>query len=198
MTEYNLSNAELAILSLIAEQPRHGYELEQIIEERGMREWTEVAFSSIYFILKGLVKKGLADSILQPAAGRGPAKKVFHASPQGHKALHDGILLAISSADHDNQRFLLGLSCLPLLSQPEVENAFKERMTSLSSKIKEFSMHPAFIIPGFPSHVRGMFEYSIAVIQAELDWSEKFLDSYLKGHNKDGKTGPQKTIQVTL
>ncbi|HCS39599.1 MAG TPA: PadR family transcriptional regulator [Anaerolineaceae bacterium] len=194
MKEHNLTNAELAILSLIAEQPRHGYELEQIIEERGMRDWTEVAFSSIYFILNGLVKKELADSILQPAAGRGPAKKVFTATPLGYQVLHDGIYLAISIADHDNQRFLLGLSCLPLLSQLEVEQAFQERMTSLTAKINVFSAHPAFTIPGFPPHVRAMFEYSIALIQTELDWSEKFLDSYMKGHSSNGKTGPQKTI----
>lgn len=194
MTEYNLSNAELAILSLIAEQPRHGYELEQIIEERGMRNWTEVAFSSIYFILKGLVRKGLAEAALLPAAGRGPAKKVFSATPAGYQKLHDGIYLAIAIAEHDNQRFLLGLSCLPLLSQPEVEKAFQERMTSLSAKIDEFKLHPAFTLPGFPSHVRGMFEYTIAVIQAELDWSDRFLDSYLKGLPENGKTGSQKTI----
>ena len=29
-----ISNAELALLSLIAEQPRHAYEIEQVIEER--------------------------------------------------------------------------------------------------------------------------------------------------------------------
>jgi DNA-binding PadR family transcriptional regulator len=193
MTEYNLSNAELAILSLIDEKPRHGYELEQIIEERGMREWTEVAFSSIYFILNGLVKKGLADSVLQPAAGRGPAKKVFTATPLGHKALHDGILMAISIAEHDNQRFLLGLSCLPLLSQTEVEKAFHERKESLEAKIAEFLKHPAFTIPGFPLHVRAMFEYSMVMIQTELEWSEKFLKSYIQGE-KNGKTGSEKTI----
>ena len=46
-----LTNAELAILSLIVEQPRHGYEIEQVIEQRGMREWTDVGFSSIYYLL---------------------------------------------------------------------------------------------------------------------------------------------------
>lgn len=194
MKEYNLTNAELAILSLIAEKPRHGYELEQIIEERGMRNWTEVAFSSIYFILNGLVKKELAISMLQPAAGRGPAKKVFTATALGYQVLHDGIYLAISITDHDNQRFLLGLSCLPLLSDLEVEQAFQERMASLAAKIKTFSAHPALNIPGFPAHVRAMFEYSIAIIQTELDWSEKFLNSYMKGHSQNGKTGPQKTI----
>ena len=49
-----MTNAEFAILSLIVEQPRHGYEIEQVIEERGMRNWTEVGFSSIYYILNKL------------------------------------------------------------------------------------------------------------------------------------------------
>ncbi|HIP96867.1 MAG TPA: hypothetical protein EYH32_06595 [Anaerolineae bacterium] len=53
-----MTNAELAILSLIAEQPRHGYEIEQVIEERRMREWTEIGFTSIYYLLKKLERGG--------------------------------------------------------------------------------------------------------------------------------------------
>lgn len=184
MTEYNLTNAELAILSLIAECPRHGYELEQIIEERGMRNWTEVAFSSIYFILNRLVKKNLADAALRPASGRGPAKKVFTATTKGHAALHEGIFHAISTAEHDDQRFLLGLSCLPLLTDLEVEEAFHQRIDVLSGKVSEFSQHPSLTQPGFPTHARAMFEYSLAKIHAELDWSQKFLESF----HKRGKT----------
>jgi DNA-binding PadR family transcriptional regulator len=181
MIEYKHTTAELAILSLIAECPRHGYELEQVIEERGMRNWTDVAFSSIYFLLKGLVKKGLASSAQQPAAGRGPAKKVFSATPQGQSALHDGIFQAISLAEHDDQRFLLGLSCLPLLSQTEAEKAFADRNAFLAGKIQDLSAHPALTQPGFPAHVRAMFDYSLVLIQTELDWSQNFIRTYLKG-----------------
>ena len=60
-----MTNAELAILSLIAEQPRHGYDIEQIIEARGMRDWTEIGFSSIYYLLNKLEKAGLIESQLQ-------------------------------------------------------------------------------------------------------------------------------------
>jgi len=193
MTEYNLTNAELAILSLIAEKPRHGYELEGVIEERGMRDWTDVAFSSIYFILNGLVKKGLATSSLQPASGRGPAKKVYHATSQGYAAQHDGVRQAVASTDHDDRRFLLGLSCLPLLSKSEVEEAFGVRIAFMKSKTDQLSSHPALTVPGFPTHIRAMFEYSLALIQTELNWSEDFLKTYLK-ENEDGKTGSKEKI----
>ena len=55
----NLTDAELLLLGLVSEMPRHGYELEQVIETRGMREWTQVGFSSIYFVLGKLEKAAL-------------------------------------------------------------------------------------------------------------------------------------------
>ena len=81
-----MTNAELAILSLVVEQPRHGYEIEQIIEERGMREWTEVGFSSIYYLLKKLEQAGLVVGRLDDA-GPGPARRVYEATPAGNEAL---------------------------------------------------------------------------------------------------------------
>jgi DNA-binding PadR family transcriptional regulator len=56
----HLTDAELLLLGLVAEMPRHGYELDQVIQQRGMREWTEIGFSSIYFVLGKLEKLGLA------------------------------------------------------------------------------------------------------------------------------------------
>ncbi len=53
-----LTPAELTVLGLIVEQPRHGYDLEQVIEERGIRQWTDIAFSSIYYVLAKLEKRG--------------------------------------------------------------------------------------------------------------------------------------------
>ncbi|MDZ4159188.1 MAG: helix-turn-helix transcriptional regulator, partial [Anaerolineaceae bacterium] len=63
-----MTNAELAILSLLVERALHGYEIERIIQERGIRDWTEIGFSSIYYLLKKLKNKGLIEAASQPAA----------------------------------------------------------------------------------------------------------------------------------
>ena len=47
-----LSDADIVVLSLLAEQPRHGYDLDRVIEQRGYRQWTSLAFSSVYYVLK--------------------------------------------------------------------------------------------------------------------------------------------------
>jgi DNA-binding PadR family transcriptional regulator len=90
-----MTNAELAVLSLVAEQPRHGYEIERVIEERGMREWTEIGFSSIYYLLKKLEREGLIEGQLAET-GRGPARKVYRLTPAGHEAARAGVLEALS------------------------------------------------------------------------------------------------------
>ena len=58
----HVSNAEFTLLSLLKEQPRHAYEIEQVIEERNMRDWTEIGFSSIYRLLSKLEGSWLAFS----------------------------------------------------------------------------------------------------------------------------------------
>ena len=68
MKTKSLTDAELLVLGLVAEMPRHGYELEQVIEERGMREWTQIGFSSIYFVL-GKLKKMRLVTAKKPAQG---------------------------------------------------------------------------------------------------------------------------------
>jgi len=81
-----MTNAEMAILSLIVERSRHGYEIEQVIEEREMRNWTEVGFSSIYYILNNLEEKGLVVGQLEKPIGKGPARKVYHITTVGLEA----------------------------------------------------------------------------------------------------------------
>ena len=70
-----MTNAELAILSLVAETQRHGYEIEQIIEIRGMREWTEIGFSSIYYLLNKLERAGQIASHNEHSSGKGPGAR---------------------------------------------------------------------------------------------------------------------------
>ena len=62
------SLTEELILGILAEQPHHGYQIEKLIVDRGMRKWTDVGFSSIYYVLEKLEKKDLAKSV--PAKGK--------------------------------------------------------------------------------------------------------------------------------
>ena len=87
-----LTNAELAILSLVAETPRHGYEIEQVIERRGMREWTEVGFSSIYYLLKKLETDGLSAAAIHGNKSQGARTRAL-------SGFRDGTLPVLVATD---------------------------------------------------------------------------------------------------
>lgn len=43
-----LAETDVAVLGLLAEKPSYGYEIEQRVSSRGMRNWTRMEQSSIY------------------------------------------------------------------------------------------------------------------------------------------------------
>jgi len=176
-----MTNAELVLLSLIAETPRHGYELERVIEERGMRNWTDIAFSSIYFLLNKLVREGMITAASQPAAGRGPARKVYSVMPKGIYALRDGVRASLAHPFPGDRTFMFGLSCLPLLALKDAVAALHERQTALLARRDELARHPALTRPDFPAHVTAMFTYSLSLLDAELAWLEEYLVQLEKG-----------------
>ena len=176
-----MTNSELVLLSLIAEAPCHGYEIEHIIEERGMRNWTDLAFSSIYFVLNNLVKSGLITAAVKPAAGRGPAKKVYSIMPKGVYTLRAGVRTGLACPFPGDRSFLFGLSCLPLLPPKEALSALQERLGALQTRREQLSLHPALSQTDSPAHVPAMFTYSLALLDAEIAWTEHFVNQLEQG-----------------
>ena len=179
-----MTNAELAILSLIAQQPRHGYEIERVIEQRGMREWTEVGFSSIYYLLKKLEQKGYVKAQLV-AAERGPARKVYHITPAGEKAVDKGALDALSIPRRCYQQFLLGLAIMPRIRHQDALESLSEYHKALYKRRESMQVSLERQQP-LPYHVEAMFDYSLTLVNAEIGWAEIFIQK-LQSMEDDAK-----------
>lgn len=168
-----MTNAELAVLSLLTEQARHGYEIESLIEQRGMREWTEVGFSSIYYILKKLESAGLVSGQLEEAP-RGPARKVFSITPTGMTALHEAVLQALSTPHNSYPPIQLGLANLPLLTREEAITALMQHRDSLLNVRENLRANQQAQQP-LPYFVDAMFDYSLTMTNAQIVWIETFI-----------------------
>ncbi|TEU08780.1 MAG: PadR family transcriptional regulator [Anaerolineales bacterium] len=168
-----MTNAELAILSLIAEQPRHGYEIEQVIEERGMREWTEIGFSSIYYLLKKLERDGLIEGQLEEAE-RGPARKIYHITQAGMEARRAGVLDALSVPRRCYLPLQLGLANLPGIPPAEALAALRQYRDELVARLEHVQARWESQRP-LPYFVDAMFDHSVTMIQAELEWVTQFI-----------------------
>jgi DNA-binding PadR family transcriptional regulator len=168
-----MTNAELAILGLIVEQPRHGYQIEQVIEERGMRNWTEIGFSSIYYLLKKLEREGLIEGHLEETE-QGPARKVYRATPAGKETLRAGVLDALSVPRRCYTPLQLGLAHLPGIPAPEAAAALRHYGEALDTRLAGIRQRYEAQQP-LPRYVELMFEHSITLLQAEMGWIDDLI-----------------------
>ena len=179
-----MTNAELAILCLVAEKPRHGYEIEQVIENRGMREWTEVGFSSIYYLLKKLAEKGLVIGEIQEHSGTGPVRKVFRVTKEGRRTASAGILETLAEPVKQVSPLQIGLANLPSVDKAEAIGAMQSYAETLHGRWDYLRERERAQEP-LPGHVRAMFSHSLALIEAERDWITDFIKGWESSNDED-------------
>lgn len=171
--------AELTLLGLLAEKPRHGYELEEVIAERGMREWTEIGFSSIYYLLTKLRDRGLVEATGEPAHGR--ARKVFAPTPEGLRVCAAAAEAAIADPRPVFPPVLVGLANQPVIPPERLRAALAARADALTAKIAE--VRAAAARQQAPPFVRAIFDYSLTQLEAEQRWLTRYqgeLDAALR------------------
>jgi DNA-binding PadR family transcriptional regulator len=178
-----MTHTELAILSLIVEKARHGYEIEQVIVERGMREWTDIGFSSIYYILRKLEKEQLVTARLDDSEGRGPARKVYEVTAAGRHAWHEATLAVLSRPQRQPSPLQLGLANLFALPNEEALTALRayreaqqaQREQVLARREGQRPLHP---------YVAAMFDHALALLAAELGWLDNFIQQMEAMHDE--------------
>ena len=171
-----MTPAELTILGLVIEKPSHGYDLEQTIERRGIRQWTDLGFSSIYYLLARLEKRGLVSAT---AAAGAKARRVFHATDAGRAAAREATLAMLANAQPVSSPFLTALAQRPLVGDEEFAAALRRRRETLTAQITAVQAARAAQRP-LPPHAEAVFGYSLSLMQAEKAW----LDQAGKGENE--------------
>ncbi len=170
-----LSNLEFVILMLTSENPVHGYQIEQMIEKRGLRTWTDIGFSSIYHVLGKLQKASFLKSRSE-ASGNLPARRYFSITPAGMKLLKTETLSRLSTPHPASADFDLAISALPVLTPDEIRQALMEYRKRLGIQIKEVAKKEKEQTGFLPPHVFTLFDHNLHTMRSEADW----IDTYLK------------------
>jgi DNA-binding PadR family transcriptional regulator len=162
-----LTAAELTLLGLVVEEPRHGYDLERVIEQRGIRRWTDIGFSSIYYLLGKLEARGLLAAEQQ--AGAAKSRRVFHATEEGRRLAAEQALAFIREASPVPHPFLVGLANLPLIAEAEYDEALRARLAQVDARIDAVVGAERAQAP-LPRAAREVFSYSLSLLEAERSW----------------------------
>ena len=164
----HLTPNEQLLLGIIAEQPRYGYEIEAIIKERGMRDWTDIGFSSIYYLLDKLTKRHL----LTETDGKG-LRKMYHITKEGQRVCkEEAEHLIVNTAT--KAPILIGMANSPLLTNDELEKSLRERKSTnetqidiIKEKMQQQGEDYVFIA--------AIFDYAISQIVAENTWIDRTI-----------------------
>src|SRR6478752_10285871 len=78
-----LTIPDLVILSLLAERPMHGYEVNATLEDRNIRDWAPVSRPQIYYSLDKLTKLRLIRVGADESPAAGPERRVFETTAVG-------------------------------------------------------------------------------------------------------------------
>ena len=146
----------------MAEKERHPYEINQVIEERQMRNWTPIGKSSIYRILDNLEEEALATSRNELRHGR--SLKIFQITDKGLQILREFSYNIISNGRDYYNLFSIALSNIWLLEKSKQLEAFEKAMG-------QYATHIGVVTPGD-------LEFKLGNKAVVKDHNQKFKQSW--------------------
>lgn len=173
-----MTDAELTVLSLLAQGPHYGHELQQTIDDRGLREWLVIGFSSLYYILNKLEEQQFVQSELR-ANGRGPARKYYALTEAGRGVLQTAVSDLLRQPRTIGSGFELGLANLHVLKPAQVYRV-------LTHHRQDLRVHYMALLGAWQRHQRedggrmtepigALYTHSLNMMEADLKWLEQFL-----------------------
>ena len=170
-----------AILSLLVESERTGYDLNKNFESSVAFYWS-ASHQQIYKTLADMHQKGWVNLSITEQTGK-PDKKIYSLTPEGEKELKEWALTPVKKAPAKNQLLIkLMLARLvgtePILRQlnDELKNVYEKIATY--SKIEKQYFDPK---PSFNSPLKNTTSYltlrnGILNAHAQLDWLHEAID----------------------
>jgi len=86
-----LTTPDLVLLSLLSERPMHGYEANQELERRQVRDWAGISRPQVYYSLEKLARLGLIRDVESEEPQAGPERRVFVTAAKGRAVLADAL-----------------------------------------------------------------------------------------------------------
>ena len=171
-----LTTPDLVILSLLAERPMHGYEVNATLENRKIRDWAAVSRPQIYYSLEKLTRLGLIRATDEGAPSAGPERRVLRTTEQGRKRLADALESPRWTITRVHQPFLTWLA-LSWQARPRAfQKQIKQRREFINEQLaeEEATLKDVLGEVGHPYHEAvWMLKLVIAQMELELEWLER-------------------------
>src|SRR5215813_5219897 len=173
-----LTISDLVILSLLAERPMHGYEVNATLEDRKIREWAPVSRPQIYYSLDKLTKLKLIRVTDTDSPSAGPERRVMQTTALGREQLADALEAKHWVTQGVHQPFLIWLALSWQARTKTFRKQLDNRRKLLEARLTEEKATLAGVMRevGHPYHEAvWMLQLLIEQTQTEMRWVEGIL-----------------------
>ena len=189
-----LTIPDLVILSLLAERPMHGYDVNSTLSDRKIREWAPVSRPQIYYSLDKLVKLDLIRVASDTEPATGPERRVFETTSAGRDRLATALEQEHWVRDRVYQPFLIWLALSWQARGHTFIKQLNDRKKYLANRLADerSTLDDVLTEVGHPYHEAvWMLELKIEQSETELCWVERILANADKRDRAKGNKKPK-------
>jgi len=168
-----LTTPDLVLLSLLAERPMHGYQINEVLEARNIRDWAAVSRPQIYYSLDKLTADALVARSRDDERAAGPERRVYRTTKPGLRRLSEALCSADWTTDRSRPAFLTWLALSWKAPPGCFEQQVARRRAFLESTVATVraTLEDVLAEVGHPHHEAvWMLKLAIAEIETELRW----------------------------
>jgi DNA-binding PadR family transcriptional regulator len=171
-----LTTADLVVLSLLVEQPMHGYQANLELERREVQDWAGVSRPQVYYSLEKLNRLGFIHETGDPEPNLGPERRIYSTTAKGRTALLAALERDAWTSQRDRPAFLTWMA-LSWQIQPEVfRQQVKRRREFLERELAKEKV-TLRAIKKDAGHTQRQAIWMVSLVieqfQLELRWLEK-------------------------
>jgi DNA-binding PadR family transcriptional regulator len=172
----------LAILELLAEGPKHPYEMRQHMHQRGTERAIPTKAASVYDTVERLTQAGFIEPVLVNREGRRPERTIYRLTGAGADELESWLRQLIEKPSREYPRFGAALMFLGALRRKEEAiKALERRAEAFEEEIENVDS----MLSGLPPFLPRLFaiedEYTQAMRRAELEWIRRTIGELREG-----------------
>jgi PadR family transcriptional regulator PadR len=171
-----MTQIEVILLSLLYDKDYYGYELEAVIQQRNMRGWTNIGFSSIYNSLSKLEKNAHIISRYEKEHGS-PKRKVYSIKDEAKIIVKEQIIKMIGEYKIDETSYYIGMFFSNLITKEELYEALINRKEKLVQEKELFIKKCNEDEPvNEKANLKLLFQRRVLFLDTEISWLEKYIN----------------------
>ncbi len=169
----SLTTADLVLLSLLAEQPMHGYQANAELERREVRDWAGISRPQVYYSLEKLARLGMLRRATNSKPAEGPERASFAITAKGKASLANALESEDWTWQRDKPAFLTWMALSWQARKGVFANQLERRGEFLKSELKRERATLASVLEevGHKNHEAvWMVKLMVAQFETEIRW----------------------------